>query len=134
MENIENVKKLVSALKSINQDIERKPKCFMTPMQLEATEETLYKISGIKVKTNSIGEFKELEEYYREKYLSKNVPKLEELEEKKPEEGDYCKRKIVKIIKYEGEIWPCSNCDVRCPHSYKKEEIDFLVKKIFSKK
>lgn len=50
-------------------------------------------------------------------------------EEKKPEEGDYCKRKIVEIIKYKGEIWPCSTCDVRCPHSYKKEEIDFLVKK-----
>ena len=28
MENIENVKKLVSALKSINQDIERKTKMF----------------------------------------------------------------------------------------------------------
>lgn len=67
MENIENVKKLVSALKSINQDIERKPKCFMTPLQVKATEETLYKISGIKVNINSIRDFKELEEYYQKK-------------------------------------------------------------------
>lgn len=72
MENIENVKKLVSALKSINQDIERKPKCFMTPLQVKATEETLYKISGIKVNINSIRDFKELEEYYQKKYLSNN--------------------------------------------------------------
>ena len=55
----------VSALKSINQDIERKPKCFMTPLQVKATEETLYKISGIKVNINSIRDFKELEEYYQ---------------------------------------------------------------------
>lgn len=72
MENIENVKKLVSALKSINQDIEREPKCFMTPLQVKATEETLYKISGIKVNINSIRDFKELEEYYQKKYLSNN--------------------------------------------------------------
>lgn len=73
MENIENVKKMVSALKSINQDIERKPKCFMTPLQVKATEETLYKISGIKVNINSIRDFKELEEYYQKKYWSKDI-------------------------------------------------------------
>lgn len=72
MENIENVKKLVSALSAINHDIERKKGSFMTPMQLKATEDTLYKISGIKVRVNSIREFKSLEEYYRDKYLSQN--------------------------------------------------------------
>lgn len=87
MENIENVKKLVSALKSINQDIERKPKCFMTPLQVKSTEETLYKISGIKVNINSIGDFKELEEYYQKKYLSNN------------NDGDYLEEEWIKAEK-----------------------------------
>lgn len=51
------------------------------------------------------------------------------MEEKKPEEGDYCRRKFVIIEKHGGEILPCNICDVRCPYSAKKEETDYLVKK-----
>lgn len=51
------------------------------------------------------------------------------MEEKKPEEGDFCKKHLVILAKRKGEIWPCNVCKYRCPHSAKKEETDYLVKK-----
>lgn len=64
--NKENIKKLVSALSSINADIDRKKGgCFMTPLQVRHTEELLSKIYGIKVDITDIGWFKRAEEYYR---------------------------------------------------------------------
>ena len=49
--------------------------------------------------------------------------------EKKPEEGDYCRRNFEIIYKLSNGKTICDTCDVRCPHSAKKEETDYLVKK-----
>lgn len=85
MENIENIKRLVDDLASINRDLERKPNSFLTRLQVDALEKRLYENSGIKVKIENKSDFKKLEEYYL-KLLSENAPKLEESKADKPKE------------------------------------------------